>query len=399
VAIRILLVEENDIVRQGMGALIRQEPDFDLVGEASDGRAAVELAAELAPDVVIMDVLMSDLHGIEATRMILEKRPDTRVLGLSMHTDLRIAWGFLQAGAAGYVDVEAVFSELVKAIRTVVQGGVYLSRSVPRAGTTGPCSAGLQGDPTRAASLTAREHEILKLLADGHSAEETGSLLGINAKTVFTHYSGIMDKLGLTSTAELVREALRLYFRCDFDKRVSPAHALWAFAFRHKLLVAVAVLCALTGMGLWLLPSPMSGGELTEVTVRETWNGTYPVAMLSRLPEGQRDVAVGYIGDETTFSAIWAALKPSEAQPVVDFATHVVLFARDTDLGQLEISSVYARPATRIAHVTVFDRGSVQPGPGRGSVAMALAVVPRASVRGVVPRPRTVDWGGPVMAR
>lgn len=208
-AVRILLVDDHDVVRQGIGALIAEEDDFELVGEASDGRTALEMVPELVPDVVIMDVMMPELNGIEATRRIIDMTGGVRVLALSMHSDKRFIREALRAGAAGYIEKRATFGELARAVRTVMDGEVYLSPSIARQVVPDIVRATPSDEPTAAASLTAREREILQLIAEGHSAKNIGGLLGISVKTVSAHRRNIMEKLDVTSTAELVKVALR----------------------------------------------------------------------------------------------------------------------------------------------------------------------------------------------
>lgn len=208
-AVRILLVDDHDVVRQGIGALIAEEDDFELVGEASDGRTALEMVPELVPDVVIMDVMMPELNGIEATRRIIDMTGGVRVLALSMHSDKRFIREALRAGAAGYIEKRATFGELARAVRTVMDGEVYLSPSIAKQVVPDIVRATPSDEPTAAASLTAREREILQLIAEGHSAKNIGGLLGISVKTVSAHRRNIMQKLGVTSTAELTKVALR----------------------------------------------------------------------------------------------------------------------------------------------------------------------------------------------
>jgi DNA-binding NarL/FixJ family response regulator len=208
-ALRILLVEDHDIVRQGIAALVAAEDDFELVGEARDGREALEMAAELIPDVIVMDVMMPGLNGIEATRHIASENPDICILALSMHTDKRFIREALRAGAAGYVEKKATFGELAMAVRTVVDGGVYLSPSIAGEVTRDYILATSEDEPTGAASLTGREREILQLMAEGRTAKAIARLLGISVKTVSAHRRNIMDKLNVASTAELVKVALR----------------------------------------------------------------------------------------------------------------------------------------------------------------------------------------------
>ena len=206
---RVLLADDHRILRQGLRKLLEQENDIQVVGEAENGRLSVSLASELDPDVVIMDVAMPDLNGIDATRQITEAKAGTKVLALSMHSDGRYVTGMLQAGASGYILKDCAAEELTRAIRTVMADQLYVS----------PCVAGtivkdylrqlsgthVDSDPT----LTRREREVLQLIAEGASTSHIANELHLSVKTVETHRKHIMDKLGLRSVAELTKYAIR----------------------------------------------------------------------------------------------------------------------------------------------------------------------------------------------
>lgn len=204
---RVLLADDHKILRQGLRTLLEQEKDIQVVGEADNGRLSVELTGELAPDVVIMDVAMPDLNGIDATRRITEADPRTRVLALSMHSDGRYVRGMLQAGARGYILKDCAAEELTHAIRTVMAGQVYVSP-----GVTGTIVNDYVRQLTAAdqpATLTRREREVLQLLAEGGSTANIAAGLHLSVKTIETHRKRIMDKLGLRSIAELTKYAIR----------------------------------------------------------------------------------------------------------------------------------------------------------------------------------------------
>ncbi|TDJ16468.1 MAG: response regulator transcription factor [Gammaproteobacteria bacterium] len=204
---RVLLADDHKILRQGLRTLLEQEKDIQVVGEADNGRLSVELTGELAPDVVIMDVAMPDLNGIDATRRITEADPRTRVLALSMHSDGRYVRGMLQAGARGYILKDCAAEELTHAIRTVMAGQVYVSP-----GVTGTIINDYVRQLTAAdepATLTRREREVLQLLAEGGSTANIAAGLHLSVKTIETHRKRIMDKLGLRSIAELTKYAIR----------------------------------------------------------------------------------------------------------------------------------------------------------------------------------------------
>lgn len=204
---RVLLADDHKILRQGLRTLLEQEKDIQVVGEADNGRLSVELTGELAPDVVIMDVAMPDLNGIDATRRITKADPRTRVLALSMHSDGRYVRGMLQAGARGYILKDCAAEELTHAIRTVMAGQVYVSP-----GVTGTIINDYVRQLTAAdepATLTRREREVLQLLAEGGSTANIAAGLHLSVKTIETHRKRIMDKLGLRSIAELTKYAIR----------------------------------------------------------------------------------------------------------------------------------------------------------------------------------------------
>lgn len=207
--LRVVLVDDHRMFREALRPLLAQTPGFEIVGEAGDGQQAIELCAQLAPDVVIMDVSMPGLNGLEATRRILADRPRTRVVVLSMHADRRFVAETLRAGAAAYVLKDAGFAELVRALQAVAEGRTYLSEPV-RQLVVQEYVAGLQREDRSAFSLlSAREREVLQLVAEGVSTKEIGDRLSVSVKTVETHRRQIMEKLDLHSVAELTKYAIR----------------------------------------------------------------------------------------------------------------------------------------------------------------------------------------------
>jgi DNA-binding NarL/FixJ family response regulator len=205
----ILLVDDHRIVREGLRTLLGQQPDLEVVGESADGRDAVRQASTLRPDVIVMDIAMPELNGVEATRLILSELPDTRIVALSMYADRRFVAEILRAGALGYVLKDGAFEELVLAIRTITEGKTYLSPSI--AGlvveelvqrTSAP------GSPSLGA-LTPRERQVLKHLADGMRPREIAQELAISVKTVEVHKQNLMNKLEIHTASELTRFAIR----------------------------------------------------------------------------------------------------------------------------------------------------------------------------------------------
>ena len=208
--IRILLADDHTVVRDGLRALLEKQPDMAVVAEAADGRDSIRLAEEQAPDVVIMDIGMPNLNGIEAARRILAANPRTAIVMLSMHQDESYVLRSLKAGAKGYLLKDSLRSEVIDAIRAVFQGRSFLTRKVSRM---------LQEDYMRQLEsrglddsydlLTDREREILQMVAEGKSNKEVAGLLNISQTTVETHRSHILQKLGLHSVPELILYAVR----------------------------------------------------------------------------------------------------------------------------------------------------------------------------------------------
>jgi len=205
VSIRILLADDHQIVRDGLKTLLEKQADMQVVGEAQDGRAAVDQARALSPQVVIMDIAMPDLNGVDATRQIKGESPEVKVIALSMQSDGPIVRRMLQAGASGYMLKDCASEELVKAIRTVVRGGTYLSDGVQNVVVKQLTSP----EQTTNSPLTPKEREVLQLLAEGKSTKEIAAALFLSPKTVDTHRQHIMDKLEIRSIAELTKYAIR----------------------------------------------------------------------------------------------------------------------------------------------------------------------------------------------
>ena len=203
--IRILLADDHALVRQGFRMILSAQQDMEIIGEAGNGREAVELADKLHPDVVVMDVTMPELNGIEATRRLVSSSPHTRVLALSMHKDSVYVREILRAGARGYLLKDSVDADLLAAVRAVAKGEGYLSPGVSDAVLT---------DYRRHVTdpldlLTSREREVLQMIAEGKTNKEIATSLNLSVYTIEAHRGRIMEKLNLHSTSELVRFALR----------------------------------------------------------------------------------------------------------------------------------------------------------------------------------------------
>lgn len=207
--IRVLLAEDHKLVRECLRAALETEGDIEVVAEADNGRMAVKLAADKQPNIVVMDVVMPDMNGIEATRQILAEAPGVKVLALSMHSDRRFVAGMLSAGASGYVLKDCAFEELAQAIRMVAANKTYLSPRIAGV-VVGDYVKQLAGANGQTASvLTAREREVAQLLAEGNSTKEVAATLHVSAKTIETHRRQIMAKLEIHSIAELTKFAIR----------------------------------------------------------------------------------------------------------------------------------------------------------------------------------------------
>jgi len=206
--IRILIADDHKIFREGLRTLLQNRGDIEVIGEADNGRTVVALAAELRPDVIIMDVAMPDLNGIEATRQISGGRVAGKVLALSMHSDSRFVTRMLQAGAQGYLLKDCAFEELALAIDAIVSDGVYLSPGVTGVVVRDYVQHLAEGDAGIAA-LSPRESEVLQLVAEGLTTKDIAGKLHISVKTVETHRKQIMDKLEIRSVAELTKYAVR----------------------------------------------------------------------------------------------------------------------------------------------------------------------------------------------
>lgn len=208
-SIRVLLVDDHRLFCDGLRLVVAGQPGMEVVGTAENGRDALRLARETRPDVVLMDVAMPDLNGIDATRQLLADLPGTRVIALSMHADRRYVSGMIAAGVAGYLVKDCVAEELARAIRAVVAGQVYLSPRVAGV-VVGEYAGRLAGaTPPPGRVLTPREREVLQLVAEGQTSREIAAKLHVSTKTVETHRRQIMDKLGLRSVAELTKYAIR----------------------------------------------------------------------------------------------------------------------------------------------------------------------------------------------
>lgn len=221
---RVLLVDDHQMIRSGLRALMESQPDMTVVGEAADGRTAVRMAGELSPDVVVMDLSMPELNGIEATRLVIGKDRaggsggrlgGPAVVCLTARTDARTIGEALAAGASGYIPKDAAFEELADAVRTTAAGKRYISPALSHlvanefaAGAAGRANPG-DSNPAPPPRLSGREREVLQLLAEGKATKEVAAALKLSVKTIETHRTNLMAKLNLFSVAELTKYAIR----------------------------------------------------------------------------------------------------------------------------------------------------------------------------------------------
>jgi len=208
-SIRIVIADDHQIVRQGLRLLLERESGMEVVGEAEDGRSTVTLVKKLIPDVVVMDVKMPDMNGIEASHQILSQLPKVKVIALSMYDDRRFVIDMLKAGAQGYLLKDCAFEELTQALRLVMANKTYLSPGIAEIVVKDYVS--LDSKPSQSVSsvLTAREREVLQLIAQGKRTSQIADILHIGVKTVDTHRQQIMNKLRTRSVAELTKYAIR----------------------------------------------------------------------------------------------------------------------------------------------------------------------------------------------
>jgi DNA-binding NarL/FixJ family response regulator len=207
---KVMLVDDHPLFREGIRALLSAEPDIEVVGEAADGKQAIDLAEKLSPDIIVMDLVMPGMNGMQAAQQLHDKHPEIKVLILSMYDDDEYIRQILKAGASGYVLKRAASDDLLRAIREVEKGGSALHPTVAAklikdyirsTKSTGQGDAG--------SSLTARESEVLKLVAEGHTNRQIADLLGLGRKTIDTHRTNVMRKLDLHDVTALVKYALK----------------------------------------------------------------------------------------------------------------------------------------------------------------------------------------------
>jgi len=208
-SVRLILADDHKIMREGLRALLAKQKEIEVIAEAESGRGVVELCAQLHPDVVVIDISMPDMNGIDATRQIVKQAPDVKVIALSMHSDKKYVKEMLIAGASGYLLKDAAFEELGQAIATVIKNKTYLSPQITDTVVKDYINENVPPCSITSMALSAREREVLQLLAEGKATKVIAAKLFVSVKTVETHRKQIMDKLALNSIAELTKYAVR----------------------------------------------------------------------------------------------------------------------------------------------------------------------------------------------
>ena len=206
---KIVIADDHKIMREGLKALIEKQPDMEVAAEAQDGLAATKLARKLLPQVIIMDIGMPEMNGIDATRQIISENKDIKIIALSMHSDRRFVLEMLKAGASGYLLKDSAFEELVNAVHTVMTGQSYLSPRITDIVVKEYLYNLPKSESTVFTVLTVREREVLQLLAEGKSTKQIAATLNLSVKTVETHRQQIMEKLEIRTVAELTKYAIR----------------------------------------------------------------------------------------------------------------------------------------------------------------------------------------------
>lgn len=204
-SIRLIIADDHQMFREGLRVLFEQEEDIEIVGEAEDGSQAIQKVGDLAPDIIILDIEMPGMTGLEAARILVNEHPETRVLVLSRHTERRYVSEMFSLGVSGYILKDSAVDELVRAVKTVMSGQTYCSTNLVGA-VVSEYSRHFSGERR---AITEREREVLKLIAEGKQTKEIASILNLSAKTVDTHRQRIMKKLDIHNAVELTRYAIR----------------------------------------------------------------------------------------------------------------------------------------------------------------------------------------------
>jgi len=207
--IKVVLADDHMIIKDGLRSLLERQPDMEVVAEADNGRTALKHVKELSPDVVIMDIGMRELNGIDATRQIVKMSPGVKVLALSMYSDKRFIKEMLKAGASGYILKDSAFKELIDAIRVIVGGEIYISPIVASTVMKDYLEHSSEKESSIRSLLTSRELDVLQLLAEGKSTKQIASSLHLSIKTIESHRNRVMQKIDVSNIADLTKYAIR----------------------------------------------------------------------------------------------------------------------------------------------------------------------------------------------
>jgi DNA-binding NarL/FixJ family response regulator len=208
-ATKVLLVDDHEIMREGISALLRRYSEFEVVGQAADGRRALEMASQLKPDIIIMDVGMPNLNGVDATKQLLSMNPELKIMALSTHSDGAIVAKMIKAGAKGYILKESAFEELVEGLNTLQDGGTFLCNKISKVVFSDYVDLVANPKVMDGDGLSGREREVLQLVAEGHTTKQIAEILNLSTKTIDSHREHIMEKLGIRNVAGLTRYAIR----------------------------------------------------------------------------------------------------------------------------------------------------------------------------------------------
>lgn len=208
-ATKVLLVDDHKIMREGISALLRKYSEFEVVGQAADGRQALEMASQHKPDIVIMDVGMPNLNGVDATKQLLSVNPDIKIMALSTHSDGAVVAKMVKAGAKGYILKESAFDELIEGLNTLQDGRTFLCNKISKVVFSEYVGMVTNTKTMNGDGLTSREREVLQLVAEGHTTKEIAETLNLSTKTIDSHREHIMQKLGIRNVAGLTKYAIR----------------------------------------------------------------------------------------------------------------------------------------------------------------------------------------------
>ena len=208
-AVQVLIVDDHEIMREGMTALLRKYSQFEVVGQATDGRQALEMASQLKPDVIIMDVGMPNLNGVDATKKLISMYPDLKIMALSAHSDGAIVAKMIKAGASGYMLKESAFDELIEGLNTLLDGRTFLCNKISKVVFSDYVGMVTNRQAKAGDGLSSREREVLQLVAEGHTTKEIAEVLKLSTKTIDSHREHIMEKLEIRNIAGLTKYAIR----------------------------------------------------------------------------------------------------------------------------------------------------------------------------------------------